>query len=118
MRIRPYQKLLAWQISHELCLKIYSVTKKFPADERFGLVSQMRRSSASVATNIAEGNGKSSKKEQSHFLEIALTSLDELHYQTILSFDLSYISNEERDAVMELGNRAGYLIHRLRSSLR
>lgn len=60
MHIRPYQKLVTWQEAHKLCVAIYSQTKQYPEDERFGLISQMRRSASSVPTNIAEGNAKKS----------------------------------------------------------
>lgn len=92
MAFRPYQKLIAWQEAHKLCVSIYALTTRYPLHERYGLISQMRRSSASIPTNIAEGNGKHSAKEHAHFLEISLTSLDELHYQCFLSKGLQYIS--------------------------
>ncbi len=88
MRERPYEKLVAWQESYKLCLWVYTFTKKFPPDERFGLVSQMRRSSYSIPTNIAEGNMKSSNKDKIRFFEIAQASLEELHCESKLSLDL------------------------------
>lgn len=117
MSNRPYQKLIVWQEAHSLCLYIYSITKKYPADERFGLISQMRRSAASIPTNIAEGNAKKSKKDRSRFWEISLGSLEELHYQCVLSKDLSYIQQKELTDIADKIQRVGYLIHKIRSSL-
>lgn len=117
MSNRPYQQLIAWQEAHKLCLHIYKLTKNFPMEERFGLSSQMRRSSASVPTNLAEGNGKTSRKEEAHFFEISLCSLDELHYQVLLSKDLSYISKLEYENITAHINRTGFLIRKLRSSI-
>ena len=88
---RNFEKLLIWKISHALTLKIYAVTKSFPSDELFGLVSQMRRSSASIPTNVAEGCGRTSNAELKRFLMIAAGSSSELQYQLLLCKDLNYI---------------------------
>lgn len=90
--MRDFTKLVIWQKSHLLTLKVYKVTKHFPKDETFGLTSQMRRSSYSIPTNIAEGSGRGTKPQFRNFLDIAAGSLSELHYQLILSKDLLYIS--------------------------
>ncbi|MDB4978523.1 MAG: hypothetical protein JWM56_709 [Candidatus Peribacteria bacterium] len=117
MRQRPYEKLIVWQLAHELCLQIYSSTKKFPSDERFGLISQMRRASYSIPMNLAEGNGRQSKKEKAHYVIIAIGSLEELHYQCRLASDLEYITADNKDSLINLIHRVGYLLHKLRSSI-
>ena len=89
--MRDFQELSIWQRSHLLTLKMYSITKDFPKDQMFGLTSQMRRSSSSIPTNIAEGCGRNSNPELNRFLIIAAGSLSELQYQLILSKDLGYI---------------------------
>lgn len=117
MDIRPYRKLIAWQEGHRLCVRTYESTRSFPSDERFGLISQMRKSSASVPTNIAEGNARRTNKDKIHFLNISLASLEELHYQYLLARDLSYITEE---TYLEMNNhiqRVGYLTGKLRQSL-
>ncbi len=116
-RERSYQRLIAWQESHNLCLKVYEVTKTFPQEEKFNLINQMRRSASSVPTNIAEGNVKRSNKEQAHFLEISLASLEELHYQLLLSKDLVYLSKDIFESLDNQLQRVGYLISKLRLSL-
>ncbi len=90
--MRDFQKLSIWQKSHLLTIKIYSITKNFPKDEFYGLISQMRRSASSIPTNIAEGCGRTSIPDFKRFLMIAAGSASELHYQLILSHDLHYIS--------------------------
>ena len=117
MAERPYQKLIAWQEAHKLCVWTYQITKKFPPDERFGLTTQMRRSSSSVPMNIAEGNVKRSKKDQAHFLETALGSLEELHYQYVLAFELHYIIVDESQKAHDWVQRVGFLTNKLRQSI-
>lgn len=90
--MRNFQQLAIWQRSHSLTLKIYSITKPFPKEELFGIISQMRRSASSIATNIAEGCGRDSVAEFRRFLTIAAGSASELQYQIILSNDLNYIN--------------------------
>jgi four helix bundle protein len=117
MRQRPYEKLIAWQRADELCQYIYAVTRLFPMEERFGLVSQMRRSSYSIPMNLAEGNGRRSKKEKSHFVTIAIGSLEELHYQCKLAHKLGYIVEKHLLEADDKIQKVGYLLERLRISL-
>ncbi len=91
--MRDFQQLAFWQRSHQLTLRIYQITKEFPKEELYGLVSQIRRSSSSVPTNIAEGCGRNSLPELKRFLIISSGSASELHYQLMLSRDLNYISD-------------------------
>jgi len=89
--MRDFTKLEIWKRSHTLCLKIYATTKNYPKEETFGLTSQMRRSSSSIPTNIAEGCGRNTNPQTIHFFDIAVASLAELQYQLILSRDLNYV---------------------------
>jgi four helix bundle protein len=90
--MRNFQQLEIWQRSHQLTLRVYNITQSFPKEEVYGLTSQMRRSSSSVPTNIAEGCGRNSSLELNRFLVIAAGSLSELQYQFILSKDLKYLN--------------------------
>ena len=99
--MRDFTQLSIWQKSHSLTLTIYRVTKDFPKEEIFGLTNQMRRSSYSIPTNIAEGCGRDTNPQLKHFLNIASGSATELQYQIILSKDLGYIGD---DAFQELSN--------------
>lgn len=93
--MRDYKKFTVWEKSHNLTLQIYSATIKYPKEEIFGLISQMKRSSSSIPTNIAEGCGRNSDKDFCRFLYFAFGSANELEYQLLLSIDLKFIENEE-----------------------
>src|SRR4051812_14887222 len=114
---RPYEKLIAWQKSYALCLYIYSLVRKFPSYERFGLCSQMRRSASSTPVNIAEGNAKRTAKDKANFLDIALGSLEELHCEARLAKDLEYMTVADYDNINIRVHKVSYLINRLRSPL-
>ena len=89
--MRNFQDLSIWVKSHSLTLKIYSATQSFPKEEMFGLIAQMRRSSSSIPTNIAEGCGRNSNPDFKRFLTIATGSSSELEYQLILARDLNFL---------------------------
>lgn len=89
--MRDFRKLDVWRRSHELTLAVYRDTKSFPASERFGLTSQLRRAAASVPANIAGGAGRDSKREYAHFLNQALGSTNELEYHLLLAYDLGLL---------------------------
>ncbi|HCJ67347.1 MAG TPA: hypothetical protein DHV62_08520 [Elusimicrobia bacterium] len=91
---RDYKKLKVWEVSHNLVIKVYKVTKKFPQSEWLGLISQMRRSAVSIPANIVEGAGRKSQKEYLHFLQTALSSANELDYYIYLVKELEFIQNE------------------------
>jgi len=93
----PFEKLDVWHKSKELVTEIYSVTDTYPDKERFGFISQLNRSALSVASNIAEGASRTSKKEQAHFTEIAYGSLMEVACQLIISNELSYLPDGDLD---------------------
>ena len=92
--MKGFRNLKVWIKSHQLTLDIYKSTQQFPKEELFGLVSQLRRASTSIPTNIAEGSGRKSEKEFIQFLSIALGSANEVDYLIELSRDLGFISQE------------------------
>jgi four helix bundle protein len=94
-------KLRTWQKALELADFIYEVTDKFPAQDKFGLIDQMRRSAVSVGSNIAEGAGRNSQKEFYHFLGVSNGSASELQFQIELSFRRNYISEIDKHQVLE-----------------
>lgn len=89
-----HEQLDAWKLSMLLAKRIYEVTRGFPADERFGLVSQMRRAAISVPSNIAEGAARASAKEYAQFLSIARGSLAELDTQVKLAVMLGFAPDD------------------------
>jgi four helix bundle protein len=90
-----FEKLDVWQLSRTLASDIYKRTQLFPPEEKYSLISQIRRSALSVSANIAEGTTRSSAKDQAHFTTIAFGSLMELFNHLIIACDLGYIKEEE-----------------------
>lgn len=115
---RSYKKLIVWRESHALCLQVYKLTKLLPEEEKFSLVKQMRRSAYSIPMNIVEGNGRSSKKERKRFIEIAASSLEELHYQCFLVYELGYMDKNLYATVESSLQKTAFLIARLKQSFR
>lgn len=92
-KISNFTDLSAWQEGHKLVLLIYSITKKFPIEERFGLANQIRRASVSITSNIAEGFSRRSAKEKNQFFSIAKASMTETQNQLLIARDVGYISS-------------------------
>jgi len=90
--MQRFHDLKVWQRSHALVKQVYALTRKFPEDERHGIVSQVRRAAVSVPTNIAEGAKRLHKAEYARFLNVAEASLAETQYLLLLSHDLGYLS--------------------------
>ena len=101
MRVFSFEKLIAWQKGRELAILIFKTTKNFPKDETFGLTSQMRRCSISIASNLAEGSGRSSMKDKARFSEIAYSSSLELLNQVILCRDFEYVDENQSILIRE-----------------
>jgi four helix bundle protein len=111
-----FEILNAWQESRKLVLAVYQLLKKFPNEERYALCDQLRRAAISVPSNIAEGNGRISVKEQIHFLEIAFGSVMEIYCQLQIAVDLEYISVEDFEQIKPFIYNTSKLISGLRSS--
>ena len=100
-KIKNFRELDVWKLAMEIIVDIYEYTKTFPKEEIYGLVSQMRRSAVSIASNIAEGFNRYHNKEYRQFLYIALGSCAELETQIEVSVPLGYIIQTERDKIIE-----------------
>jgi four helix bundle protein len=96
-----YKKLKVWENAHKFTIDIYKVTKGFPEDEKYGLISQIRRSVSSIPTNIVEGCGQLDNGNLIRFLGIAKGSAFETEYQLLLSKDLGYINANEFNILTE-----------------
>ncbi len=99
--MKPHQNLEVWKKSFVLVKKLYSLTSSFPTAEKFGIISQIRRSAISIPLNIAEGSARRSDKELLQFLYIALGSASELDTLLLLSKDLGFIDPLECDSVLD-----------------
>ena len=97
--MRTHKDLEVWKKSIEMVTKIYTLTRGFPKEELYGLTSQMRRAAVSVPSNIAEGAGRNSSKELLQFLYFATGSLSELETQLIISHNLGYLNNEQKQDI-------------------
>ncbi|MCB4790321.1 MAG: four helix bundle protein [Elusimicrobia bacterium] len=113
-----FKNLKVWEKAHQLVLSIYVITKTFPEEEKFGLISQIRRAASSVPTNIVEGCKKNSNREFIHFLNIAETSLEETKYHLILSRDLKYISTTDTEVIYRECEEIGKMISGLKKKLK
>ena len=108
-----YRELIAWQKAMSLAERVYRVTSGFPADERFGLISQMRRAAVSVASNIAEGHGRRSRAEFDRFLRISLGSVRELETQIILAGRLQFSGRDDLINALAAAEEVGLVINGL-----
>jgi len=102
MEIKSYKDLIVWQKSIDLTIKVYKITNNFPKEEIYGLTSQMRRSSVSIASNIAEGRNRGTRKDFSQFLRISLGSCSELQTQIEIAKRLNLIKNTDYQEVDSL----------------
>jgi four helix bundle protein len=105
-----FKNILVWQKAHELVLEIYKASQEFPATERFGLSSQLRRLAASVATNIVEGYKRRSDRDFAHFLNMADGSLEETKYHLLLARDLKYLDENSYGRLLILADEVGRML--------
>ena len=116
MKVYSFEKLEVWQQARKLAVWTYSITKKFPGEEKFGLIIQMRRAAISIASNLAEGTSRKTSKDQSHFSTIAYSSTIELLNDLIISTDLLFISEGIYREGRDLIERQTFLISKLHKS--
>lgn len=104
--MRDFRKIQVWQKAHQLTLRLYQITSSFPKEELYGLTSQIRRASASIPANLAEGSGRDTQRELARFVHIASDSASELDYHLLLAHDLGFINSgdyqELENAVSEI----------------
>jgi four helix bundle protein len=117
MSVQSYRQLIAWQKAMELVKLVYEMTDQFPSEERFGLTSQIRRAVVSIASNIAEGQGRNSTKEFMNHLSISYGSLMETETQTLVAEMRNYSTPEKRGQVIDKAGEVGRLINGLSNSL-
>ena len=100
MGYKDFTEMSVWQKANRLLLQVYTITKDFPNEEKFGIVSDMRRAANSVTNNIAEGFGRYEKRDKTRFYKISRGSCYELINQTISSFGLSFIKIREKEKII------------------
>jgi len=112
-----FHELAVWQKAMDLVERIYSLTKSFPSEEKYSLISQIQRSAVSIPSNIAEGWGRSSTLEYLHFLKIARGSLYELETQIFIAERLKYITDTQTSDLVDKIEIIGKMLNNLIKSL-
>ncbi len=116
-KIGGYQDLTVWQKSISLVKGIYLLTAEFPNEEKFGLVSQMRRAAVSIPSNIAEGQARRTTPDFVRFISMAEGSLAELNTQIVISTELEYCTREQTAECLEIGDEVRKMLNALRRTL-
>lgn len=111
-----FEKLNVWIDSKELVKMVYTVTHKFPGEEKFGLISQLRRSSISVASNLAEGTSRKTGKDKAYFTTIAYSSLMEVLNQIIIAKELDFLKENEYVSIRENIEKVANKLNALRKT--
>jgi four helix bundle protein len=99
--MHPFTRLRTWTAAHELSIAIYKATERFPDQERYGMVPQLRRATCSIEANIAEGAGRRTQREFRRFLEIASSSASEVHCHLLLARDVGLIPDVQATRLVE-----------------
>ena len=105
-----YKELKVWQKADELAFEVYRLTKNFPKDEVYGLISQLRRAALSIPTNIVEGYARKGDKELARFINIAIGSMAETEYLLDFSRKFGYITEKEHESIEALRSEVGRLL--------
>jgi four helix bundle protein len=117
--MQSFRNIKVWEKAHTLTLGVYETTRTFPREEMFGLTSQMRRSSASIGANIAEGCCRKGDAEMSRFMQISMGSASELEYHLLLARDLKMVHAEDYERleaeVVEVKRMLSSFIHKLKA---
>lgn len=115
--IRSYEDLIVWQKAVDLCKQVYEFSASFPPDERFGLISQIRRSAVSIPSNIAEGYGRGTPSEYMRFLRVARGSLYELETQLVIAARLGFLDAARFQEIREHTRECGRILAGLLRSI-
>ena len=113
-----YKNLVVWQKAMALVALIYQISANFPDDEKFGLISQIRRAAVSIPSNIAEGYGRENDKEFNQFLKIALGSISEVETQILIAEMLGFCNSETQEDISSKLNEIKNMVHALRNKIR
>lgn len=116
MKIYSFEKLNVWKESLELVTSIYKITQKYHSEEKFGLISQIRRATVSISSNLAEGTSRKTNKDKAHFTTISYSSTMEVLNQLIISRELDYISENDYIFVRQKVEKITNMLNSLRNS--
>jgi len=116
MYLFSFEKLEVWKYSVDLTKSTYELTNRFPENEKFGLVNQLRRASVSIASNLAEGTSRNTNKDKAHFTTLAFSSLMEVLNQLIISKELNFINEDNYIGLREYISKISNMLNALRKS--
>lgn len=116
-KIKNYRDLLVWQKAMDMTIMLYRIVRKLPKEETYALSDQMRRAAISIPSNIAEGFGRNSTKEYTHFLYITKGSVCELETQLVLCVRIEYLTEIEIQPIMDLLDEIGKMITTITKNL-
>jgi four helix bundle protein len=109
-KVNKFTEIIVWQKGHELVLVVYKITKTFPSEEKFGLVSQMQRSAVSITSNISEGFGRRTSLDKKRFYDISMGSIYELQNQLIVAKDIHLMSRSSFESAFSLSEEVQRLL--------
>jgi four helix bundle protein len=115
--VRNYRDLIVWQKGMDLADHVYSLSRRFPREEVYGLTSQIRRCAVSIPSNIAEGHARQSTAEYRNFISIAQGSLAELETQLLLAIRFTYLSEADTNSTLSLATEVSKMLRSLRQKL-
>ncbi len=118
MKLKSYQDLHVWQKARIFVKEVYQATQEFPSQEKYSLITQLRRASVSIPSNIAEGYNRRTTQEYLRFVNIAYGSLGEVETQLILSMDLGFLSSKKCEDLLEKSAEIGRMCNGLENALR
>jgi four helix bundle protein len=113
-----FKELIIWQKARILVKEVYENTISFPANEKYGITSQIQRAAISIPSNIAEGSGRGSNKDFSRFLDMAMSSAFELETEIILSYDLNYMNENNYNLILPKIQEVQKMIFAFKNQLR
>jgi four helix bundle protein len=113
-----YEDLRIWQKSLKLCIEVYTYTKQFPQEERYGLASQMNRAAVSIPSNIAEGSQRTTKNDFAHFIAISKGSLAELRTQIMIAKELRYLNLDSAKSLLFATEEMSKMLYSFYNSLK
>jgi four helix bundle protein len=116
--VQDFRNLKVWQKAHALTLAVYRGTRSFPSDEKFGITSQLRRSSASIAANIAEGCARGGDTDFARFVNVAAASASETDYHLLLARDLQYLEDSVYQPLFEQISEVRRMLNSFEQTLR
>ncbi|HET6528439.1 MAG TPA: four helix bundle protein [Balneolaceae bacterium] len=111
-----HKKMIIWEKSLNLIKEVYKITNRFPKDERFGLISQLRRASVSVTSNISEGEARRTNKEKRRFYEIACASVVEIDAQIEIALELNFVNRQDVQKLSSLLNECFAMLSKLKKT--